>query len=64
MALGGAPQPAVGAAAEASNRRREIAVFLITTLVVIPGAAVGVVGAFGLIVWLSQLIFGPPGPPT
>lgn len=48
----------------APTRRTEISVFLATTFLVIPGLAVGFVGAYGLIVWVTQMIFGPPGPPA
>lgn len=44
-------------------RRSELAVFLITTFLIIPGLAVAFVGAYGFVVWISQMIIGPPGPP-
>lgn len=47
----------------APNKRNELLTFLITTFVLIPGASVAFVGAFGLAIWVSQMIFGPPGPP-
>ncbi|PJK28552.1 periplasmic nitrate reductase, NapE protein [Minwuia thermotolerans] len=47
----------------ADRRRAEIRTFLFTTFVVIPALAVAFVGAYGFIVWISQMIFGPPGPP-
>ena len=58
------PQPPDGAMKRASDKRRELTVFLFTTLVLIPGAAVAVVGGYGFLVWISQMIFGPPGPPA
>jgi nitrate reductase NapE len=64
VASGQAPQPQDGALPDASGKRRELTVFLVTTLVLIPGAAVAVVGGYGLIVWISQMVFGPPGPPA
>jgi len=64
VASGHAPQPQDGAQPGAPSKHRELAVFLVTTLVLIPGAAVAVVGGYGLIVWISQMIFGPPGPPA
>ena len=63
VASGHAPQPQGGAESYAGSKRRELAVFLTTTLVLIPGAAVAVVGGYGLIIWIYQMIFGPPGPP-
>lgn len=64
VASGHAPQPQDGALSGASSKRRELTVFLVTTLVVIPGAAVAVVGGYGFLVWIWQMIFGPPGPPA
>ena len=46
------------------RRRREILAFLFLTGVVMPGLAVAFVGAFGLAVWIFQMIAGPPGPPV
>jgi nitrate reductase NapE len=41
--------------------RRELRVFLFLTVVLAPVLAVGVVAAYGFIVWMAQLlIFGPP----
>ncbi len=45
------------------SRADEIKTFLLTTFLIIPGAAVGFVGAYGFIVWAFQMIYGPPGPP-
>lgn len=45
-------------------RRREIAAFLFLSVVIWPFVAVAVVGGFGFLVWMSQLIMGPPGPPV
>jgi periplasmic nitrate reductase NapE len=64
IASGHVPQPQNDALEAAPSKRRELTVFLVTTLVLIPGAAVAVVGGFGLIVWISQIVFGPPGPPA
>jgi periplasmic nitrate reductase NapE len=49
---------------DASQRRRELVTFLILAVVIWPILAVVVVGGYGFLVWMSQLIFGPPGPPT
>jgi periplasmic nitrate reductase NapE len=45
------------------TRREELLAFLILAVVIWPGVAVGVVGGYGFLVWMWQLIFGPPGPP-
>jgi nitrate reductase NapE len=46
-----------------SGRRAEFLVFAIIAAIIWPLVAVGVVGGYGFIVWMSQLILGPPGPP-
>jgi nitrate reductase NapE len=48
---------------ESGTRRREILAFIVLAIVIWPILAVGIVGGYGFIVWMSQLIFGPPGPP-
>jgi nitrate reductase NapE len=47
----------------ALERRREISLFLFLAVVIWPVLAVAVVGGYGFIVWMYQLIAGPPGPP-
>ncbi|CAO3380947.1 periplasmic nitrate reductase, NapE protein [Azospirillum argentinense] len=44
-------------------KRREIAMFLILAVVIWPILSVAIVGGYGFLVWMSQLIMGPPGPP-
>ena len=46
-----------------STRRAELLVFLLLAAVIWPFIAVGVVGGYGFLVWMWQIIFGPPGPP-
>jgi len=45
------------------GKKRETIVFLITCFVVIPGFSVAFTGAYGLVIWISQILLGPPGPP-
>lgn len=45
------------------EKRRELALFLIVTLVIFPMLAVCIVGGYGFAVWIYQMIAGPPGPP-
>lgn len=45
------------------ERRLEIFAFLFLTGIVLPGATVAVVGGYGFIVWIYQMIVGPPGAP-
>ncbi len=46
------------------SRRRELAVFLFLTVVLAPVLAVATVGGYGFVVWMLQMIYGPPGPPA
>ncbi|MGA0530791.1 periplasmic nitrate reductase, NapE protein [Hansschlegelia sp. KR7-227] len=45
------------------TRRAELFAFLTLAVLIWPILAVGVVGGYGFLVWMSQSIFGPPGPP-
>jgi periplasmic nitrate reductase NapE len=49
--------------APGSRRRRELITFLVLAFGIWPIVAVGVVGGYGFLVWILQMIFGPPGPP-
>ncbi len=42
------------------TKKLELQVFLFLTIVLAPLIAVLAVGGFGFMVWLSQLILGPP----
>lgn len=44
-----------------STRQEELRSFLFFTVVMAPVLAVMVVGGFGFLVWMYQLIAGPPG---
>lgn len=46
-----------------ATRRAEFLTFFILAVVIWPVIAVGVVGGYGFLIWMSQLVFGPPGPP-
>ena len=46
------------------SRREELFAFIVLAVLIWPVVAVGVVGGYGFIVWMSQLVFGPPGPPN
>jgi nitrate reductase NapE len=50
-------------AVPATSRRAEFFVFAVIAAFVWPVVAVGVVGGYGFLVWMSQVILGPPGPP-
>jgi nitrate reductase NapE len=45
------------------SRREELFAFVVLAVMIWPVVAVGVVGGYGFVVWMSQLVFGPPGPP-
>jgi periplasmic nitrate reductase NapE len=46
-----------------TSRRAELFVFAVIAAFIWPVVAVGVVGGYGFLVWMTQLILGPPGPP-
>lgn len=48
---------------ETGLRRKEIIAFLLLAFGIWPIVAVGVVGGYGFLVWMWQIVFGPPGPP-
>jgi nitrate reductase NapE len=50
-------------AGDRPGRRDEILAFFTLTFVVAPAVTIGIVGGFGLCIWLYQLFAGPPGPP-
>jgi nitrate reductase NapE len=62
MALQSRDNPSA-TAGDAPARRQELFAFLVLAVVIWPIIAVGIVGAYGFAVWMSQLILGPPGPP-
>lgn len=45
------------------GRRRDLIAFLFLTVFLAPFLAVAVVGGFGFLIWIFQMIAGPPGPP-
>ena len=42
------------------TRSEELRTFLFLTVVLAPAVTVTCVGAFGFLIWMTQLIFGPP----
>lgn len=46
------------------TRRNELFAFLFLTVVLAPVLAVAIVGGWGFVVWIFQIIYGPPGPPA
>ena len=45
------------------SRREELFMFALLAILIWPFIAVAVVGGYGFLVWMWQLVFGPPGPP-
>ncbi|MCC6203449.1 MAG: periplasmic nitrate reductase, NapE protein [Hyphomicrobiales bacterium] len=45
------------------TRRQELLAFLLLAFGIWPVVAVGVVGGYGFLVWMYQIVYGPPGPP-
>jgi nitrate reductase NapE len=43
-----------------SRRRLELAMFVLLAVLLWPLIAVGIIGAYGFIVWMGDLFFGPP----
>lgn len=49
--------------AHRGRRRRELITFFVLAFGIWPIVAVGVVGGYGFLVWMFQILYGPPGPP-
>jgi nitrate reductase NapE len=49
--------------AHRAGRREELIVVAVIVAFIWPVVAVAVVGGYGFLIWMSQLILGPPGPP-
>jgi nitrate reductase NapE len=47
--------------ADAPSRSRELRAFLLLAVVMAPVLAVGLVSGYGFLVWMIQLVAGPPG---
>ena len=46
------------------TRRDEFIAFVILAVLIWPVVAVGIVGGYGFLVWMYQVVAGPPGPPN
>lgn len=47
--------------AQPQSKAQELRAFLFLSVVLAPVLAVGVVSGFGFLVWMYQLVVGPPG---
>ncbi len=45
---------------QGSTRGQEWLTFLFLTIILLPGLTVAFVAAYGFVVWMLQLIYGPP----
>jgi periplasmic nitrate reductase NapE len=45
-----------------ASRRRELLTFLVLAFAIWPFVAISVVGGYGFLVWMYQILTGPPGP--
>ncbi len=43
--------------------KREFFAFLMLAILIWPILSVGIVGGYGFLIWMAQMVFGPPGPP-
>ena len=43
------------------QKRRELRAFLFLTIVLVPVLSLVIVGGFGFLIWMYQLLAGPPG---
>ena len=46
---------------DSSNKKTELKAFTFLAVVLAPVLSVAIVGGYGFIVWISQIILGPPG---
>ncbi|MEQ8709476.1 MAG: periplasmic nitrate reductase, NapE protein [Rhodospirillales bacterium] len=49
-----------GTASTRPSKTEELRTFLFLTVFLAPILAVGIVGGYGLLVWISQMLLGPP----
>ena len=42
------------------DKRQELTLFLLLTVVLAPVLSIAIIGGYGLFVWISQIIGGPP----
>lgn len=47
-----------------ADKSKETRLFLFLVICLFPLLSVAIVGGYGFIVWMFQLLAGPPGPPS
>jgi len=45
------------------QRKRELIVFVLLAFAIWPILSIAFVGGYGFLVWMYQIVTGPPGPP-
>lgn len=51
------------ASTQEQRQKYELRLFVFLIVFLFPILSVAVVGGYGFIVWMSQILMGPPGPP-
>ncbi len=46
---------------EPKAKKHELRVFLFLTVLLFPILSIALMGGYGFIIWMSQIIYGPPG---
>lgn len=44
-----------------SDKKHELRVFLFLTVVLFPALSIALMGGYGFVIWMTQIIYGPPG---
>ncbi|WP_161866970.1 MULTISPECIES: periplasmic nitrate reductase, NapE protein [Pseudomonas] len=47
-----------------ATKGKETRLFVFLVVCLFPLLSVALVGGYGFIIWFTQMLFGPPGPPT
>jgi nitrate reductase NapE len=47
-----------------ASKRQETRLLVFLVVVLFPLLSVALVGGYGFLIWISQMFFGPPGPPS
>ncbi|TDG12627.1 periplasmic nitrate reductase, NapE protein [Seongchinamella unica] len=51
----------MGITVQEVDKKTEFRSFLLLAFLLAPAITIAIVGGYGFIVWISQMIFGPPG---
>lgn len=64
MKLPSAHDSIAGKVIAPGQRRRELVVFVLLAFAIWPILSIAFVGGYGFLVWMYQIVTGPPGPPV